>query len=910
MYEKGNFASTYTEVPNSNPGRAWRDGMVSGNGENGYITSGSPYTDSFIFQYMWYNYPSPDPRVIPEQLTGQLADARWNVFNQNDQWKITDADGTTRRRPFYYSYHPGHQLRLSMNDKGTMSGYERWTNYETAETGVRYTDEFGEWIRTSFTSREDNVTITKIVQSSSGAKINMIISIDDVSSMYKARNGMSELTALHYKKLVDPNAEYIAQVAHYPSYPGSELINGGYAGLTQVIVVNGTKKRVLLTDTNEPMNVGTEQNPAIQVIGAEAVYVITQSNRTFDMGKIEDFAGMTQYAIVDNLFKNTNSVAEQYKDTSGHFDYNAALVPHAKKHSAEFNAVCFTLQGDEDFKSADNLVLINAQRASETRINHAFMEQVYNQGRYAQICCSGSSAPRLYGMWTGEWNPAWRAIYTLDANVNLQVSPMNTGHLTQAQLGYITFFLRNTADFEYNARMAYGMHDALQISVNSDGDRGMHIEYDNDYPFEYWNAGASWCLLPIFEYWQCYGNGQIPINDNMRIHDLKPLLSVNDGGLTDEQFRLLIEQGHLDLEKDILLPLLTKQANFWEQLCTPEYYTDINGNACYEKGKSTLHPGEQYMIIPTYSPENNPIGYNSTITANATMDIAAARDGLHMVIAMEKAVKRDGYEAAIVKWGDLLKLLPDYKVDKDGALREWAMNEYTENNNHRHLSHLYPAWPAYETQNNMELVKAANIAIENRNTYNTGDATAGHGWMHKALVYARLKNGEGVISSLLPMMTDAGYYTSLMTDHDTNRRNDSYCTDTSFGTVGIVHEALLFSNTGEIEVLPALPSEWKSGSIHGLMARTQVEVRELSWDILSKTVSVTLQSVADHNQIKLKAGISWAKATVNGREAEALDDGFGKHILLTLSSGINVTVVFNLFDSRNVFEICETSRTV
>ena len=53
---------------------------------------------------------------------------------------------------------------------------------------------------------------------------------------------MSELTALQYKKLVEPSAAYIAQVAHYPSYPDSELSNGGYAGLTQIIVVNGTKK--------------------------------------------------------------------------------------------------------------------------------------------------------------------------------------------------------------------------------------------------------------------------------------------------------------------------------------------------------------------------------------------------------------------------------------------------------------------------------------------------------------------------------------------------------------------------------------------------------------------------------------------------------------------------------------------
>ncbi|WP_199619318.1 glycosyl hydrolase family 95 catalytic domain-containing protein [Paenibacillus alkalitolerans] len=895
MYERGNYCSTYTEVPTSNPGRAWRDGMISGNGENGYITSGSPYTDTFIFQYMWFNFPSRDPRVIPEELTGQLADARWNVFNLNDQWKITHADGkTTRKRTFLYSFHPGHQLRLSATNTGTVSDYERWTNYETAETGVRYTDEYGEWIRTSFTSREDNVSITKIVQSAAGAKINMVISIDDIASMYKARNGTSEVEALQYKKLVDPNAEYIAQAAHYPSYPGSELSDGGYAGLTQVIVVNGTKKSVLLADSNEPMNVGTERNPAIQVTGADAVYLITQSNRTFDMGNIEDFAGMTQYAIVDDLFKNTNSIAEKYKDAFGHFDYDAALAPHALHHSAEFNAVRFQLKGDEEFKNADNVALINAQRASKTKINHAFMEQVYDQGRYALICCSGSSAPRLYGMWTGEWNPAWRGIYTLDANVNLQVSPMNTGHFTQAQLGYITFFLRNAPDFEYNARMAYGMHDALQVSVNSDIDRAMHVEYDNDYPFEYWNAGASWCLLPIFEYWQCYGNRQIPINDYMRIDDLKRLLSVRDGGLTDEQFRQLTEKGYLDLEKDILLPLLTKQANFWGQICTPEYYTDSNGNACHEKGKTALLPGEKYMIIPTYSPENNPIGYNSTITANATMDVAAARDGLHMVIALEKAVKRDGYEDAVAKWEALLAMLPDYKVDKDGALREWAMNEYTENNHHRHLSHLYPAWPAYETQNNMELVKAAIIAVENRNKYNTGDSTAGHGWMHKALVCARLKDGDGVVSSLLPMMTEEGYYASLMTDHDTNRRCDCYCTDTLFGTVGAVNEALLFSNTGEIEILPALPSEWKAGSIQGLMARTRVEVSALSWDLSSGTVSVTLKSLADHNEIILKAGIPWAKATVDGREAKALDDESGKHIPLTLSSGIDVTVVFTL----------------
>ncbi|WP_246245990.1 glycosyl hydrolase family 95 catalytic domain-containing protein [Paenibacillus lemnae] len=893
LFKKGNYAYGWTEVPVSNPGYAWRDGMVSGNGENGYITSGSPYHDSFIFQYMWFNYPSSHPREIPEELTGQLEEARWNVLNLNDQWKIKDHTGATRIRTFYYSYHPGHQLRLSVKNRGSVNGYERWTNYETAETGVRYGDEFGQWIRTSFTSRADNVTITKLEQSSTGSKINMTISIDDISNMSRAHNGTSEITALHYKKLVDPEAKYIAQLVHYPSYEGSELSQGGYGGLTRVIVMNGSKKKILLDDTQEPMNVGGEPNPAIQIVDAEAVYLITQSNRTYDMGTMEEFAGMSDYALLEQLLSNTDAVAQKYKSSDGRFDYQAALSPHAELHAAEFNAVSFSLPGDEADKDQDNLALLHTQQRSHSRINHAFMEQIYNQGRYAMICCNGSSAPRLYGMWTGEWNPGWRGIYTLDANVNLQVAAMNTGHLTQAQLGYIAFFLRNLPDFEYNARMAYGMHDAIQISVNSDGDRGMHVEYDNDYPFEYWNAGASWCLLPIYEYWQCYGNMEIPIVDTMRIQELQTLLSVQDGGLSDEEFADLVEKGYLDLEKDILLPLLTKQANFWEQICTPEYYTDLGGNACYERGKTSLREGEKYMIIPGYSPENNPIGYNSTITANATMDISAARDGLFMVIAMEKTVKREGYEEAVAKWEKLLGLLPAYKYDEDGALREWAMSEYTENNNHRHLSHLYPAWPAYETQNNPSLAAAAKTALENRDKFNTEDATAGHGWMHKALVSARLKKGDGVVSALLPMLAGAGYYASLMTDHDTNRRNHCYCTDTSFGVIGAVNEALLFSNTGEIELLPALPSDWNAGSVEGLMARTQVEVKQLSWDMPSGKVKAVLKSRASGNTIRLSAGVPWTKAFVDGKEAQVQSGETGRFIAITLHEGTDVIIDFN-----------------
>ncbi len=798
------FATEYTELVayanNFEDSISWFDGMVSGNGENGVVCSGSPYNDTHIYQNINFLMPSNDPRYTPDEVTGELHDARQAVINYDDTW---DVNG--RNRTFSYAFHPAHVLRFNMKEH-LYSDYIRWTDYETAEVGVKYTDIRGTWERTTFSSREDNVTITKITKSNIGSKINMTLSLDDCWSLRGF--GRGDEVNMQYKKLVDDDATYIAQIAHYPSYENSELKDGGYCGFTKVIVVDGKKERVVLDSTNDSENVAKEQNAAIKISGASEVYLITKSDRTHNMGKFEDFKDAENYALLDELNAYTTSVAEKYT-VDGKFSYEDALAPHAEKQSALFNAVDFEL-GKGYNESFANEHLIALQKRSD-KLETAMVERAYNQGRYAQICCSGSSFPRLCGMWTGEWNSGWRGIYTMDANVNLQSSGMNTGNMYDAGESYIKFVLKQIPDWEENAAKTYGMTDAIQVPVNTDGDRAMMVEYDKWYPFQYWNAGASWMLLPIFEFWQCYGNRTIEYNGEL-----------------------------LDLEKDILLPLLTKQANFWDQLCTPEYFTDVNGKACYEEGKTELNEGERYLIIPSYSPENCPVGYNSTITANATMDISAARDGIRMTIEMENVVKSDGYEERIAKWENLMSLLPEYEYDETGALCEWAMDEYIENNKHRHISHLYMAWPAFETQGNQTLTDACNQAIENRNRENQGeDDIASHGWVHKALVAARLKNANSAYDSLYTLMSDNIYYTSMMTDHNTHDGWGVFCTDTSIGTVGIINEMMLYSNTGIIEALPALPDEWNKGSIKGLRARTNASV-DIEWK--KKTVTVTITS--------------------------------------------------------------------
>lgn len=184
-----------------------------------------------------------------------------------------------------------------------------------------------------------------------------------------------------------------------------------------------------------------------------------------------------------------------------------------------------------------------------------------------------------------------------------------------------------------------------------------------------------------------------------------------------------------------------------------------------------------------------------------------------MTINIEEAAGKPGWEQRVLMLKELGLLFPDYMYDESGALREWSVNGFEDNHEHRHISHLYPAWPAFETQGNDRMIEACNQAIKNRNVGNEGhDDFSSHGWLHKALVFARLKNSAALYEMIYTILHSEIYYKSMMTDHNTTGRF-VYCTDTCLGLVGVINEALLYSDEHVIEVLPALPAKWKKGCI-------------------------------------------------------------------------------------------------
>ena len=815
---KASFSCRYTTLSakKRNSTNAWRHGMVSGNGMQGFVESGDPYSDSFIFQNMYFIMPNVNVRYCPV-TSDELEPVRQAIVKGEN---ITD----NASYDDVYRFHPGGALRLDMDGKGKRN-YIRYTDYLTSQVGVYFENKDGNWLRTSFTSMADDAVITKLAQSSDGEKLNLTLSFDDLSVM--ANFGASDETNLAYKKIVSDEADCLALIAHYPDYENSELRNGGYATLTYVITVGGTREKVEVPKLTEETQF-RGSNCGIRIADAQEVYLLTLSGRTDNMGAFDAFAGTQSFPLLDELYAKTLAVAEKY-GSGGGFDYDAALQNHLAVYTPQFGAVSLSLREGSPLPNETLL----AKQKGKSQIRADLAVRTYYAGRYAYLCAGGVSTPRLYGMWTGEFNTGWGSKYTMDANVNLQTSSLNTGNMPRLVDGYVSFLLRQMPDWEENATATHGFDDAIQAPVNSDGDKAVITETCYPYPFRYWNAGASWMLQPLYESLQCYGDLELELSDAYDLDALRSVLSVSKDDLTDAQIDAIRARGTLKLTRDILLPLLEKSVNYWKQLLTPEYYTDKDGGIHFEQGKTSLAPDEYYCILPSYSPENNPANYPSPSDANCAIDIAACRDNLLMLRDVRLRLNKDADTSDL---DALLEKLPPYLYDETGALKEWATTLFTENNEHRHLSHLYCVWPLFETQHDDALKDACLQAIANRESENE----ASHALVHRALIAARLKDNESFTSALLKLMNHRIRYDSLMTNHDYDR-GSCYCTDFCIGYLGMINESLVYSDENSIELLPSVAqSGFTKGEVRGLRTRCRAVVQSMQWDLDAGTVSATI----------------------------------------------------------------------
>jgi alpha-L-fucosidase 2 len=375
----------------------------------------------------------------------------------------------------------------------------------------------------------------------------------------------------------------------------------------------------------------------------------------------------------------------------------------------------------------------------------------------------------------------------VNANINLQVSPGPQGDLREGMDAYFNWMESLAPDFRVNAKNIFGMRGT---HYNLWPDKGVGVTFHWCYskstaemwPHPWWISAGGWCCRPFWDHYLVTG---------------------------DREFL-----------RTRVVPALKELALFYEDFLT---VTDKDG---------------KYIFVPSFSPENNPANTNSLsmLVINASMDIAVCREVLTNLIQASEILGTDADNVA--KWKSMLAKLPPYLLEPDGTMKEWAWPTLQERYGHRHISHLYGAWPGDEIDPDRtpQLARAAVLADRRR----VPERLAAHGRCHRALVGARLKDSFMVDTELRQLIEQGYVGTTLRCSHD------PYAwpmPDAQGGIQTIMMEMLAYSRPGVIELLPALPPSLEKGSIRGMLARTFARIDRLDWDMRARTADVTFTSL-------------------------------------------------------------------
>ena len=202
----------------------------------------------------------------------------------------------------------------------------------------------------------------------------------------------------------------------------------------------------------------------------------------------------------------------------------------------------------------------------------------------------------------------------------------------------------------------------------------------------------------------------------------------------------------------------------------------------------------------------------------------------------------------------MLRRLPAYRINADGAVAEWVHPRLEDNYEHRHCSHLYALFDGLPDDIAADdgLRRAFRQAIEKRLEVRRceGGGIMAFGLVQLGLAAASLREGE-LAYEVLDWLANRFWRANMISTHDPGA---IFNIDLCGGLPAIVDHMLADSRPGWIELLPALPRRWPAGRIEGLRCRGGVVLESLAWE--GDRIEATLRSVAAQElELRLPGGI-------------------------------------------------------
>ena len=765
------------------PAFCWEEYLAVGNGRLGAMVSGCVNQDTIQINEdtFWnsspYNNTNPQAREHLQEMRDDLNNERWEDA-QRKAFRYVIADLKGGKTGHGAQYQSAGDVLLSFLHKGKATDYRRWLDISEAVAGTSYTVDGVTYTRQVFSSFADDVTVIRLTASKKG-KLNV-----GVAFAGPVKDDLVKVTGYSY---YDDNT---LQIAMAPSDDTFENVKNGLhlVNFIRVVTDDGKITHGTTSVKRTKLVAAAENVPTVNVAKATAVTIVISSATNFINYK--DISGDAQAKAMSKLAKW--SEGDRKMGIAAHFD--DAKKRHTETYQALFGRVSIDLGHNKAQEAKDTKTRIREYGQSE---DPSLAALYFQFGRYLLISSSwpGTQPANLQGIWNPDarFYPAWDSKYTSNINVEMNYWPAEVCNLSECHEPFLKMIKEVSETGRQSAQEMYGA-------------RGWTLHHNTDI----WRATgavdyASCAVWPTCNAWYCS-------------HLWEHYLYTGDKDFLSQAY-----------------PVMKGAAEFYQDFLYKE-------------------PKYGYMVAgPSVSPENNPgkgkypdewlnKDQSVGIFHGVTMDNQMIYDLLKNT---SEAAGILGVDADFARDIDTLRSqLPPMSIGKYGQLQEWLEDWDRETSSHRHVSHLWGMFPGnmISPWTQPQLFQAVKKSLIGR-----GDGARGWSMGWKVCLWARLLDAEHALRLMknqLRLMDpdvsmhddpNGGTYANMFDAHP------PFQIDGNFGCCAGIAEMMVQSYTDAIHLLPAVPKEWGTGEVRGLVTRGGFEIEKMTWKD-GKLVSVSIKS--------------------------------------------------------------------